>query len=170
MRRRHHGFGLHAAVRCAADDRQALEQLCRHITRPALANERAQTNATGQVALKQVVDECPVQRLLSCMMLSQWGIHPELACDGLAAVLLFGEQTFDLVSMDLNMPVMDGLTATARIRVLEHQQRRSKPIPVIAYTSAPIAGNQSAWSRSAITAALAKPCATAEMCGCITSQ
>jgi hypothetical protein len=46
------GFSLHAAVRCAADDRQALEQLCRYITRPALANERAQCNAAGQVVLK----------------------------------------------------------------------------------------------------------------------
>ena len=33
------GFSLHAAVRCGAGDRQALEQLCRYITRPALANE-----------------------------------------------------------------------------------------------------------------------------------
>ena len=31
------GFSLHAAVRCGADDRQALEQLCRNITHPALA-------------------------------------------------------------------------------------------------------------------------------------
>ena len=46
------GFSLHAAVRCAANDRQALEQLCRYITRPALANERVQTNAAGQVVLK----------------------------------------------------------------------------------------------------------------------
>jgi len=46
------GFSLHAAVRCGADDRQALEQLCRYITRPALANERVQTNAAGQVVLK----------------------------------------------------------------------------------------------------------------------
>ena len=37
------GFSLHAAVRCATNDRQALEQLCRYITRPALANERVQT-------------------------------------------------------------------------------------------------------------------------------
>ena len=41
-----------AAVRYGADDRQALEQLCRYITRPALANERVQTNAAGQVVLK----------------------------------------------------------------------------------------------------------------------
>ena len=46
------GFSLHAAVRCDGDDRQALEQLCRTITRPALANERVQTNAAGQVVLK----------------------------------------------------------------------------------------------------------------------
>ena len=46
------GFSLHATVRCGADDRKALEQLCRYITRPALGNERVQTNAAGQVVLK----------------------------------------------------------------------------------------------------------------------
>ena len=39
-------------MRCGAEDRQALEQLCRYITRPALANERLQTNAAGQVVRK----------------------------------------------------------------------------------------------------------------------
>jgi len=42
----------YAAVGCGADDRQALEQMCRTITRPALANERVQTNAAGQVVLE----------------------------------------------------------------------------------------------------------------------
>lgn len=37
---------------CGADDRQTLEQLCRHITRQALANDRVQTNAAGQVVLE----------------------------------------------------------------------------------------------------------------------
>ncbi len=46
------GLSLHAAVRCAADDRQALEQRCRTMTGPALANERVQCNAAGQVVLK----------------------------------------------------------------------------------------------------------------------
>jgi len=39
-------------VRRGADDRQGLEQLCRYITRPALANERVQTNAAGEVVFK----------------------------------------------------------------------------------------------------------------------
>ena len=46
------GFGLHAAVRCGADDRQRLEQLCRYVTRPAIANERLQLNRAGQVVLR----------------------------------------------------------------------------------------------------------------------
>ena len=47
-----HGFSLHAAVRCAAEQRQALEHLCRYITRPAIANERLSVNRAGQVVLK----------------------------------------------------------------------------------------------------------------------
>ena len=39
-------------MRCGADARQRLEQLCRYITRPALANERVQCNGAGQVVLK----------------------------------------------------------------------------------------------------------------------
>jgi Putative transposase len=45
------GFSLHAAVRCAAHERNSLERLCRYITRPALANERVRCNGTGQVVL-----------------------------------------------------------------------------------------------------------------------
>ena len=47
-----HGFSLHAAVRCGADQRKALEHLCRYITRPAIANERLKRNRAGQVVLQ----------------------------------------------------------------------------------------------------------------------
>jgi squalene cyclase len=47
-----HGFSLHAAVRCGADQRKQLQRLCRYITRPALANERLSRNAKGQVVLQ----------------------------------------------------------------------------------------------------------------------
>jgi len=41
------GFSLHAEVRCAMNRRHKLEQLCRYITRPAIANDRLQLNRTG---------------------------------------------------------------------------------------------------------------------------
>ena len=47
-----HGFSLHAAVRWHADQRKELEQLCRYITRPAIANERLKRNRAGQVVLQ----------------------------------------------------------------------------------------------------------------------
>jgi Putative transposase len=46
------GFGLHAAIRCHANERLKLERLCRYIARPALANDRVKINAKGQVELK----------------------------------------------------------------------------------------------------------------------
>ena len=47
-----HGFSLHAALRWRADQRKELEQLCRYITRPAIANERLKLNRAGQVVLQ----------------------------------------------------------------------------------------------------------------------
>ena len=46
------GFSLHAAVRCAMNQRNKLEQLCRYITRPAIANERLKLNSAGDVVLQ----------------------------------------------------------------------------------------------------------------------
>ena len=47
-----HDFSVHAGVHCAANDRQGIEQLCRYITRPAIANERLSINRDGNVVLK----------------------------------------------------------------------------------------------------------------------
>ncbi len=47
-----HGFSLHAGGHCEACDRQGLEQLCRTITRSAIANQRLSINGQGQVVLK----------------------------------------------------------------------------------------------------------------------
>ena len=56
--------------------------------------------------------------------------------DGQQAVKLFKEKpagTFDAILMDLMMPVMDGYTATKKIRSLEHSD--AKTIPIIAMTA-----------------------------------
>lgn len=46
------GFSLHAEVCCAMNQRNKLEQLCRYITRPAIANERLKLNSAGDVVLQ----------------------------------------------------------------------------------------------------------------------
>jgi CheY-like chemotaxis protein len=56
------------------------------------------------------------------------------AYDGKAAVDLFATSDFDLVLMDIQMPVMDGLSATRAIREIE-RERDAAWIPIIALTA-----------------------------------
>ena len=47
-----HGFSLQTGVRCGSHQRKKLERLCRHITRPAIANERLKRDGAGNVVLQ----------------------------------------------------------------------------------------------------------------------
>ncbi|HMF79361.1 MAG TPA: response regulator [Bryobacteraceae bacterium] len=54
--------------------------------------------------------------------------------DGKSAVDILQTDSFDLVFMDIQMPVMDGLTATTAIRALE-RERHTEPTPIVALTA-----------------------------------
>ena len=58
-----------------------------------------------------------------------------IANNGLEAVELFSIEQFDIVLMDIMMPVMDGYEATVRIREIEKADNRGRKTPIIAITS-----------------------------------
>ncbi len=60
------------------------------------------------------------------------GYRVSIACDGSEAVKRVQEQAYDLVLMDVEMPVMDGITAMRLIRGLEGVVRA---VPIIAMTA-----------------------------------
>lgn len=113
-----------------------------------------------------VVDDCSLQRLLASVLLSRWGIRPELASDGMEAVLMAGERPYDLILMDIQMGVLNGVVATKRIRKNERRYG-SGEVPIVAYTSEPIAASECACAEAGFTAFLAKPCQAAEMGECL---
>ena len=62
------------------------------------------------------------------------GCSVELACNGEVALRMFISGTYDVVLMDVQMPVMDGYSATRRIRQWEGENR-ARPIPILALTA-----------------------------------
>lgn len=62
-------------------------------------------------------------------ILKQWGVNVEVALNGLIAVEKHKSNKFDIILMDLSMPVMDGFEATIKIR------NRDSSIPIIALTA-----------------------------------
>jgi two-component system, sensor histidine kinase and response regulator len=92
------------------------------------------------------------------------GITPTVATNGADAVFLACERRFDVILMDLRMPVLDGLVATKQIRRFEFEQSCSRT-PVLAYTSHPI--DERLLRHCGLDGALAKPCSAHVLQACL---
>jgi CheY-like chemotaxis protein/PAS domain-containing protein/HPt (histidine-containing phosphotransfer) domain-containing protein len=80
-----------------------------------------------------VVDDIPVNQKLLSLQLSRLGFDVEVASNGKEAVDAVVKKDFDIVFMDLDMPIMDGPKATAAIRNIEAVTL--KYVPIVAMTS-----------------------------------
>ena len=101
-----------------------------------------------------LAEDHPVNQLLVTTLLQTWGHTVTLAENGQIAVDLFPTAQWDLVLMDVQMPVMDGLQATALIRTQESGPHR---VPIIALTAHAMGTDRLEYLQSGMNDCLSKP-------------
>lgn len=102
-----------------------------------------------------IVDDVEMNQYLARQILESWGCIVEVAENGLQAVETVSAADFVLVLMDIQMPVMDGIESTLRIRALADRERASTPI--VALTANASKENCEAYIKAGMNDCLRKP-------------
>ncbi len=111
-----------------------------------------------------MVDDSPVNRRLCELLLLRLGYEPEAAADGLEALDRQRSLDPDLILMDVQMPRLDGLGATRRIR---SATGRSQWPWIVATTAFSSAEDRAAALEAGMNDVLAKPLKTEELIACL---
>ena len=117
-------------------------------------NRRVLPVAEGLAGLRVLlVEDQPLNQQVAREILTTAGVVVEIAADGGEAVRLAAERRYDLILMDLQMPVMDGYTATREIR----QKWNAADLPIIAMTAHAMENEREKCLESGMNDYLAKP-------------
>ncbi|WP_168203446.1 ATP-binding protein [Oceanispirochaeta crateris] len=101
-----------------------------------------------------LVEDNTINQQVASELLNYTEVNLTIANDGKEAFDLVVENHFDLVLMDIQMPVMDGLEATQMIRQLETPQ---KDIPIVAMTARAMTGDRDEFLKTGINDYISKP-------------
>jgi CheY-like chemotaxis protein len=101
-----------------------------------------------------VVEDNQVNQLLATVLLGKAGHRIDVAGNGLEALDAVGSRPYDLVLMDVQMPEMDGIEATRRIRAMSGPVGR---IPIIAMTANAMKGDRERLLASGMNDYVSKP-------------
>ena len=137
-----------------------LQALGRHqptVQRPAPSPTRLDPGLAHRLPMHLLLaDDNVVNQKVALRLFDQMGYHLDIAADGLEAVEAVQRHGYDIIFMDVQMPEMDGLEATRRIRELERATSK-RPSIIIAMTASAMLGDREKCLQAGMDDYLAKP-------------
>lgn len=101
-----------------------------------------------------VAEDNEINRYVICNFLSEWSVQYDIAIDGQEVLNLLEKNSYNMILMDLQMPVIDGIEASRRIRATESIKKET---PIIALTAATLPNTTNYLKNNGINDYLAKP-------------
>ncbi len=160
-----HAVGVRSVVTKPVRPSDLLDAIIQaHSTEPIAADQLGGKGAVFSARLSApldilVAEDTPFNQKFIARLLGRWHCRVTIVGNGQQAVEALSRRAFDLVLMDVQMPRMDGLTATMRIREMEKQTRRH--VPIIAMTAHAMRGDRERCLDSGMDDYVSKPISSA---------
>ena len=135
-----------AIINCVSEEQSA------NVNRASIEDNNAEVLFTHKVL---VAEDNLINQKVALGMLKKYGLDATIVENGQQAIDAMAENDFDLVFMDVQMPVMDGFQATLKIR--EQEKRTSKYTTIIAMTANVMKGDKESCLAAGMNDYLAKP-------------
>jgi CheY-like chemotaxis protein len=132
---------LYDCIRMVLDKRNTLSETNNRGIVTRFTVEESHLQPPPQIPALDILlaEDNTINRDVVRMMLERNGHRVTVAVDGMEVLQAFAQKQFDLVLMDIHMPIMDGFVTTREIRILEKNaapgSRRQSRIPIIALSA-----------------------------------
>ena len=109
-----------------------------------------------------LVEDNILNQKIGGKVLERLGHRYDLAQDGSEALRMYRSNTYDIILMDIQMPIMNGIEATAEIRKIEKEEGKKETI-IIALTASIMKNEKEQYLRAGMNDAMGKPFRVEEM-------
>jgi two-component system sensor histidine kinase/response regulator len=149
-------FSFTLSMPTVCDARASLDDMARSLSLPVRESQSIAPQGQDRLCVLLVEDNV-VNQKVALRLLERLGCTVVVAEDGEQGVTAFKKNRFDIVFMDLQMPVMDGLSATRAIRELERVNDSRRRTPIVALTANALRSDQERCEAVGMDGFLTKP-------------
>jgi CheY-like chemotaxis protein len=150
------GIDLNQVIELTNKNEEILSEVNSEITRTFESGRKTGQIFQNETGLRVLIaEDNPVNVTLIKKMLAKWDIMPTIAGNGEEVIELLKSGNFDIVLMDIHMPVLNGLDAAMGIRKLSDAKKAG--IPIIAITAAALSSMKEQVLNSGMNDYLPKP-------------